>query len=824
MIDTVRFACRRLWQTRAMSAAAVACIALGAAATTTVATLVTATLVRPVPFDTPDRLVRIWFEEPGVNPRVSFSIPDIQDFQNIESFDAVLGTARVRTNARFANGTERVRGEGVSAGYFETLGVGASLGRVLQPSDHSPGAPPVVVLSHGTWLRFFGGDPGVLGRELRTEGSAYTIVGVAERPFDGTVEDDVVEFFIPVAHYEPRALITTRMSRPVWMIARLRPGETIATATAETSSVLSRLIDEHPEIYRRWQVRIEPFGENWRHSLRAGGGLMFAASALLLLIAAINVGCLLLARALARWRELAVRAAIGASRGRLVTELLVEASILVSAGGLLGLAAGPWLLETFMAMAPPGRFTLPRYVELKPDATTLLLTLGVLSAAGLVAGTVPAMLGRRVSPGDALRSGGRSTVGGRVEQRWGGWLIACETALTVVLLVAGALLVRSYGKLAATELGYDRSRIARLAVTISPNDAAPAALPDAYARLQREVSVLPGVDRAGLVYPTLPPWDGYRARFRLIGQELPRAPEGVEAGIHLVNEELLPMLGVPMVAGRNLRDSDGSATDAVAVISRSVAMLLGGPEIAVGRTIELTERSRTMPNGIVRIVGVAEDIAWDGLAEGDTRRLLGADGADARTSRYDVYVPLARYRTPVVSIGAWTRGDPSALIGTIHRRIGQLFPSSAVHWVSAMDEEVALEYAPARFYAVLLAVFSWSALMLTSIGLFALLSQAATRRSPEMGLRMALGASPRSTAALLLRGGLRPVWIGIAAGLGLAVLVGRAMQSLLYDVGGYDPTAMAATVVTLVAVAFAAAWLPARRVASVDPTVVLRSE
>ena len=826
MIDILRHALRRVRQTPVLSAAAIFCIGLGAAATTTVATLISATLVRPVPFPEGDRLVRIWFEEPGVNPRISFSIPEITDFQSMTAFDAFLGTARVRTNLRLGNGAERLRGEAVSRGYFETLAVGAAAGRVLVPADHAGGAAPVVVLSHGAWMRYYGGDAGVLGREFRTDRATYTIVGVTERWFDGTVEDDIVEFFIPLEQYEPRALIATRTSRPAWVIGRLAPGVTLAAATAEAATLRSELAGAHPEIYRRWQVRLEPFGENWRQGLRTGGRLLFGAAALLLIIAAINVGCLLLARALQRRRELAVRAALGASRGRLATEQMVEALLLVAAGGALGMLAGPWLMDAFMALAPPGRFTLPRYIQLEPDAFTFALTLAILAVSGIVAGTVPVMLGRHVTPNEALRDGGRSAVGSGPEKRWSGLLIASETALTLVLLVAGTGLVRSYGRLGSAEVGFDRDRIARLAVTISPADVAdPARLRETYERLQRELSAVPGVTRVGLVSPTLPPYDGYRSRVRLEGLDLPHAPDGLEAGIHLSNEGLLPLLGARIAAGRNLREADGRTVEPVAVISRSLATLIGGPEAAVGRTILLDARSASMPSGPFRVVGVAENVAWDGLAEDDTRRLIRyGDAGDPRASRFDIYLPLGQRTETVISIGAWTSGDPAAIIAPLRQKLGQLLPSSPTHWIGTMDDEVSFEYAASRFYAVLVAAFSWSALVLTSIGLFGLLSQNATRRSAEMGLRIALGASPASTARLLIGTGLAPLWVGVAAGLAAAGLASRLTGSLMYNIDSFDPATVGIAVLVLCTVALGAAWLPARRVSRVDPVVVLRSE
>ncbi len=856
MNPTMRNAMRSLWRAPGLGAAAILCIGLGTAATTTVATLVSATLLRPVPFPSAERLVRIWFDEPNVNSRISLSIPELGEFARMSSFDAFLGTARVRAVALFGQGAERLRGEAVSSGYFEALGIRPAAGRLLDAADHVSDAPPVVVLSHGTWLRHYGGDP-VVGRELRTERAVYTIVGVAQQGFDGTVENDIVEFFIPLHQYEPRPVATNRTARQSWVIARLRQGTTLAAAQSEAESVHRVLVEQHPDIYRAWRVRLEPFGESWREGLRSGGSLLFAASALLLMIAAINVGCLLLARVLDRRRELAICAALGADRGRLTRQLFAEACVLVVAGGALGALAGPWLLDGFLAISP---VVLPPYVRLEADAVTVALAVGTLAIAGLLAGTVPAMLGRRVSPGDVLRESGRGTLGiagllagtvpamlgrrvspgdvlresgrgtlGRgVERRWGALLIATETALTLVLLVAGGLLVRSYDRLATQDMGFDRDRIARLAVTLNSADVGDRSrLPALYERLRRELTAVPGVDRVGLVSPTLPPWDADRGRVRFDGLSESQLPDGLEVGVHMADEGLLPMLGAGIVGGRNIRGSDDASGAPVAVVSRSLAMRMGGIEKAIGRDLVFAgdgTRGGAAPAGPFRIVGVAEDVAYDGLAEQDTQRFIRYGGGNARAARYDVYVPLARFPMAVVSIGASTAGDPAALIEPLRRRIGAIVPASAVHWTSAMADEVALEYAPTRFYAVLVAAFSASALALTSIGLFALLSHAASRRTSEMGLRLALGASRASAAGLLLRTGVLPVVAGVMGGLAGAAAVAQAMGGMLYGVGSFDTVAFAAAVVALAGVALAAGLLPARRVARVDPVIALRAE
>lgn len=499
----LRRAIRSLRRAPRLTLAAVLCFGLGAAATASVATLVGAALLRPLPFPSADRLARIWLAEADGNPRVSLSIPEIVDFSHASAFEPLLGTARVRVVAQLDRGAERMRGEAVSRGYFQTLGLRPAIGRVLSDSDATPDAARVIVLSHRTWVVRYGADPDVIGRTFRTERAAYTIVGVAPAGFSGTVEDDVVEFWIPLGQYEPAALLEDRVERTAWAIGRLRAGASFASAQAELDALWPPLRDAHPDLYRRLSPRIEPMGENWRASLRGSGAVLSAAALLLLIVAAINLAGLLFARVLARQRELAVCAAIGASRRQLVVQLLTEALMIVGAGSLLGAIAGPFVLDAFLALSP---IALPTYLQLEPDATTLAVSIVVLGIVGVLAGCAPAFAGSRVDAGDALKSNARGAIGLQGERRWGDLVVAGEAAMTIILLVSGGLLLRSYARLERTDVGYRVDGVARLAVTLTRQDAAdgPAVLA-LYDRLRGAIGSYPGVEQVGLVWPTLPP-------------------------------------------------------------------------------------------------------------------------------------------------------------------------------------------------------------------------------------------------------------------------------------------------------------------------------
>ncbi len=820
---TFRTALRSLLTSPRLSVAAVVCISLGAAATSAIATLVAATLLRPLPFPDADRLVRIWFDDRNGNNHVSLSIPDFLETSSLTSFDRILGTSRVRIVALLDSGPERMRGEAVTADYFDTLGVRAATGRLLGADDNRPDAARVVVLSHRTWVTRFGASADVVGRTFKTTREIYIIAGVAPAGFGGTIEDDVVEFWMPLPQYEPSAVLQDRSARATWAIGRLRPGITPRAAAQEVDALGRRLAHDYPDDDGRLSLRVEPMGENWRGGFRSSVWLLLGASVLLLTVAAINVAGLMVARVIDRRRELAVRSALGASRGELVRQLLVETLLIVIAGGALGALAAPFVLDGFLHLSP---VVLPSYLRVEPDPTALLIALAVLGVIGVGAGLVPALVGSRVQPADVLREGGRGQVGRRTERRWGAWLIAGETALTLMLLVGGGLLLRSWQRLESTTVGYRTDGIARLAITISRQDARDeSALAALYERVRSQLGRYPGVDAVGLVWPTLPPWDGYRAHVRYPGLDPRMVESGREVGGHVAGPDLLPMLGVPVVAGRNLRPSDGPGTQVV-LVSRALADRFGGARAALDHEITIVpDRDISLPSGLFRIVGVVENVAYDGLGEQDTRRYIRyGDSTDAKATREDVYLSLAAFPSRVLSIGVSTRGSAAALIDPLRRSLGELAPSSAVHWTGTMNDELALEYAPSRFYAVLIAAFSTTALALTAIGLFAVLSHAVARRSHEIGLRVALGAKRSDVVRLVLANGFAPLAMGVGIGLAGSIALTRVMTGLLYGVSAFDVGAFGGATALLIGIALAASVLPARRASALDPIDALRSE
>lgn len=810
---------RKRWS----SLLAVTCIALGTAALSAVLALVNATLWEPLPFPDSQRLVRIWNAQAGGDPRIDLSMPEMAELaQSLRGVEAFAGAARSRIVARLPGGAERLRGEAIDTAYFELLGMQAGLGRLFSAEDYAADNPPTLLLSHAVWTSRYGADPGVIGQTLAAGDTAFRIVGVLPHGFDGTIENDVVDFWIPQAHYQPATLRQERGARLGWTLARLAPGISIEAFQAELDALQARRLADFPAQYAQLSLRTEPFGENWRAPLRRNAAMMMAAVFVLLAIAVSNVAALLLARALDRKRELALRSALGASRSRIAWALLVETGRLALLGGMIGALAAPFLLEALMTMAP---LTLPGYLAMRFDGSTVLLVTAALGTAALTAALVPAWLGSRVAPQTVIASEGRSSAGSGDRRVWNG-LMSLQIALSFALLVAGALLLRSYAGLASVDLGFRTGNVLRLALSLAESDfGTPAQLAPLYRRLHDELAAQPGVLQAGLVAPTLPPWDADRPELRHASLQLADDEDGLRVGSHRVDDALLATLDIPLLAGRGIAAGDDVAAPRVAVVSAALAQRLGGAERAIGSEIELTDERPNRPDGRYRVVGVAGDVAWDGLAEQDTGRYIryGAND-DTRGARHDIYLALAQHATPVVSIAVHTALPPEQMIEPLRRVLSGIAPASALHWVSAMDDELAGEYAASRFYLTLILVFGLAALLLAAVGLFALLSHALLKRQHEIGIRLALGADTARLARLVLADSARLLTLGLGGGLMLSLAGSRLMESSLYGISAYDPLAwlVAAALIAVVAV-LAHAW-PLRRALAIPPTQALRAD
>jgi putative ABC transport system permease protein len=818
--DSIAAAVRSLVRNSRSTLLTIVCVAMGVAASATALSLAWTVTLRPLPFPNGDRMVRVWLAS-AEYPRLDMSIPDLHDIEaSVPAFERFEGTARVRLVALFGEGASRLRGEAVTPGYFDILDIRASLGRTFAPTDFEAGAPRVALLGYATWRRFYGGDSTVIGKTLRSERATFEIIGVMPPNFAGSIENDIVEFWIPLPQYIPAPLAQSRMTRQSWAIGLLRSGTTIDEARVQLQRLGATLNEQHGTLYQGLTLGVEPFAENWRTGVRGSAILLLLAAIALLVIAVVNVTGISLARALDRRREFALRRALGADGRRIATLPFLEAAIASAVGGVLGAAASPYLLELLLGVAP---ITLPAYLRPEVSGPIPLFIAAICALAAVASGLLPALEARKAAPASALNDGGRGQVGGRRAARTGRILVTAQVALTTGLVVVVALLGRSFQSLNTVPLGY-RTDITRLAVTASPSDLT--GDPVAFrAKLVSELRRQPGVRDVGLAWPTLPPWDPDRLTFThtALGEVTPEnAPR---TSVHAIDPQLLSVMGMKLVHGRGIEARDVAGAAPVVLISESLAERLGGNERAIGTDLVLTsEGASVAPRA--QIVGVVNDVEWDGFGSDDTGRMLRWRTGDRSPQRYDAYYSIdqAPDARALVSIAVHVTGDPAASIAPLSRALGSIMPASAVHWASSMRDELSAEYRYTSFALYLASAFGLGALILAGIGIFATLSHNVAGRVPEYAIRLALGATPANVRVGVLGSGLRLALTGAVIGGVLAAVASRAIGQLLYGVSPADPLAYASACIVLLAISLAACWLPARRAARVDPMKSLRGD
>lgn len=784
--------------------AAILCIALGLSVTSAILTLVSSTLLRPLPFPDADRFVRVWSVEEGVElaGRGALSYADVGDLSaSVVSLDPMVVSGRSRVMFLHDDGARRVEGEAVGPGYLELLGVEPFIGRSFSPEDHRASSPPTMMLAFGTWVRDYGADPGIVGSSIPTARGPFTVIGVMPQAFIGTIEADIpdLEFWIPLEHYLSDNLRNNREAEFIWTIGRLTPGATIDEARRQATATGDRLIAEG-RLEAPGGYWVEPFGENWRAELRSRNYLLLAAAGLLLLVAATNVAGLLVARVMGRQRELALMAALGAGRERLLRQTLFETMAVTAVGGALGVAIAPWLLSAFMGLAPE---QLPGYLSLTPDARSMGLSFVVLAATAIAAGMTPALLSGRASPASALGSGGRTSTQGRSASRTSRWLVVGEVAITTVLVSSAAMLVESYRSLGATDVGFRSENVVKLAVFVDSEDVPGTdALPAFYDDLRTTLGNLQGVEGVGLASPTVPPGFSTEVRARFDGMPDPARENGMLGYAHLVDEGFFSTLEIPVLAGRAIERLDGPGSRAVAVISASLAESMGGIDEATGRVLDLDGFEYD-------VVGVVDDVLY-----------LGA--AQRRPRDIDIYLSIAQDPSRVVSMVLRTSGDPAAVIGPARSAITGLTPRSPLDWIATMPTDLTRGFEGPRFYALLLLAFAGSALLLTSAGVFAVLAHKVTGERAEMGIRRAFGASRADLLGVVVRTGVTLCAVGVLIGTALSLMVSGGLSRLLFGSTGFDLRGTAVAAAVILTTGVLASLTPAIRATRADPVDAMR--
>ena len=801
LVRDLRFALRQLRRAPVFTVAAIACLALGIGANTAIFTVINAVLVRPLPYPDPERLMMVWSSsEARHRERNTVSPGDFQDWRaQSDAFERMAGLYDTRMNLAGQGEPVEVPVEYATADLFPLLGLTPVLGRTFSAEEDAPGAS-VAVLGYGLWQRRFAGRRDVVGQTVSLDGRPFTIIGVLPSGAGLVGRPSPPELWIPFA-IDPTLDYRVSAGRFMLALGRLRPGVSRDQAQASVATIARRLEEAHPDFNRGWSVNVRPLTDEVTGPLRRPLLVLAGVVVVVLLIACANVANLQLAQATARRREIAVRAALGASRSRVLRQFLAESLVLALAGGVVGAVLALWLTDALAARAVAG---IPRLGEVRLDWATLAFTLALSSVAGVLFGVVPALHAARTDLHESLKQGGRGLSAGGARTR--GALIAGQVALSLMLLVGAGLLLKSFARLQQVDLGFDPEHVLTARVTLpSARYEKPEQQVAFFERLVEELRALPGVQTVGGI--DWLPLSGLRSatRFWFEDRPAPTPAERPGTDVRAVEPGYFRAMGIALKDGRLLGDEDGTGQPRNVVVSQAfVDQYLPG-EQAVGRRI-------VMPWGDTlhaTIVGVVADV-----------KHTGVDSAASPTT----YWPLAQFPSTFLNLVVRTSGDPTGVSSALVARVHALDPELAVADVKPLDAYLGDALARRRFSMTLLAGFAALALVLTAVGLYGVMAYTVVQQTRELGIRLALGASRELVLRGVLLRGLALVGIGILLGVVGALAFTRVLGALLYDVSSTDPTVFIAIVGLLAAVGAAASYGPARRATRVDPMVALRAE
>jgi predicted permease len=804
LLQDLRYGARTLWKNPGFTLIAVVTLSLGIGANTAIFTVVNAALLRGLPYRAPERLVHLFETTPQkAFAQREFSYPDYQDYQRSQAFEglgAYTGGGGILTGR---GEPQRIFAPAASANFFSVLGVEPLLGRTFREGEDKPGAERVTVLTYGMWRRVFGGDPGVIGQTLTVSNNQYTVVGVLPPNFQFALRQ--ADLWLP---YQPTPnQLSRRFMHGTNLIGRLRPGVSLEQANAETSAITQRIAEEHKESHAGTRLLLTPLQEQVTGSVKPALLALLAAVGFVLLMVCANVASLLLARSLARQKEIALRAALGATRVRIIRQLLTEATLLSSLGGLGGLLVAGLGLDALMAALPQNQLAaMPFFETLRLDPGILLFALALALLTGLVFGLAPALQASRLDLHGALKDGGRAS-GGVAGQRLRSALVGSEIALAVVLLVGAGLMMKSLLRLMQVNLGFDPTNVLTMTVVLPAGKYTdPNRMVAYYQQAQERLAALPGVTGAGAV-SQLPLQPGNTTRFIVEGEPAPPPGQETEANIRVASANYFQALGIPLAQGRNFAESDKADATRVAIINQSLAEKLFGGRSAVGRRLLFP----SFPNQSVEIVGVVGDVKTTGLDQ---------------AVRPVLYYPFTQNASIATNLVLRAKADAAAVANAARNECRALEPDVAIFNVQTMETLIA--QTPAAFMrrapTWLTGIFAGVALLLAALGVYGVVSYSVSQRTREIGVRMALGARGPDILKLVLRQGLSLTLIGVASGTVAALAMTRWLDSLLYEVSARDPLTFALVIGALTLVALLACYIPARRAAKVEPVVSLRHE
>jgi len=797
-LQDLRYATRVLRHNVSFSIAVVMTLALGIGANTAIFSVVNGVVLRPLPYEQPDRLYSVWLVPTAAqSERLPASYPDLTDWQtSATSFSAIGGYVFNRYELSGPEGVDLARSIAGSPTLYPILGAHPVIGRLPRPDEERDA---VVTISHRLWMRRYAGNPAVLGRKILLDEEPYTIIGVMPPGFHFPLpEIELWTSMYPIVHSAGNAptnpWLSNRGLRGYRILARLKPGVTPAAAESQMNSIMDRLGAAYPEDDGATDVRLQSVRDDTVGGVRRALWLTFGAAGLVLLLACVNVAHLMLARASVRAREIAVRRALGAHRGRVVRQLLTESILLGVIGGSAGLAIAAVGVRVLVRISPGD---IPRLENVALDPITVAFAAIVSIGTGILFGLAPTF----VASSGALQSTLREQRHGARSGRLRAMLTSAEVAFALVVLVAAGLVVRSLVSLISTDMGFRPDRVVTMAIGFPSTRYPDAAMrAPTLERILAQIRALPGVTSAG-ASTSLPPARMQQSNGFTIEGDPPPLPNQEPTAIFVpATSGFLPSIGVPLVRGRDFSDHDVANAPRVAIISQSLARRNFSNRDPLGRRLRVADSLYT-------IVGVVGDVGYEGI------------GKPARPA---LYVPYAQSTFPGLWVAVRASVEPTSLIGPIRDAIHAVDPQMNARELRPMDDMLSDTMVRPRFQAWLLATFGGLALVLAAVGIYGVIAYAVAQRTSEIGLRLALGAPRSSVISLVLRRGLFPVATGIVIGLAAAVASSRVMTGMLYGVSPTDAVTLVVVTALLGAVAVLAAYLPARRAARLDPLGALR--
>jgi putative ABC transport system permease protein len=813
LLQDLRYGARMLMKQPGFTLIAVIALALGIGANTAIFSVVNGVLLSPLPYANSDRLVMLWLTNPSLQLGVDNIPPSAAYFADwrdqAQVFESVSALDSISFNLTGAGEPEQIICARVSSSFFQLLAVWPEMGRAFSTEEDEPGNNRVVIVSHGLWQRRFGRDPDILGKPVTLNGNSYTVIGVMPAGFRPPGSNDLQPDTEPHTDlWMPQALTAEQLSKRgdynLAVIARLKEGITLDQAQTEMNNIARRVEEQEPQT-KGFGVKVISLYEHLVGRSRPALLVMLVAVSFVLLIACANVANLLLARAASRQKEIAVRMALGATRGRIVRQLLTESLLLSTIGGAAGAQLSFWGIGLLLALSPKN---IPRLSEIGIDANVFGFTLLISIVSGVLFGLAPALYSSRPDPGESLKSGARALAGGLDRNRVRRLLVMSEVALSFVLLVGAGLMIESFVKLLGVDPGFDPDNVLTLKLSL-PTSRYPE--PDKQAaffeRVIERVAVLPGVESVGAV-SALPLGGAEEASGFMVEGSAPADPANMPmVDRRRASPDYFTAMRIPLVKGRYFTEADNQAATRVAIISEGFARRFFPGEDPLGKRIKNGGPTSTRP--WLLVVGVVKDVKHLALE------------AEARPQ---MYMPYLQNTWTTMVVVTRTTGDPAHLASGVRGAVWEVDKQQPVTDVKSMRQYLSQSIAERRLNMILLAVFACVALILAAVGLYGVMSYWVTQRTREIGIRLALGCGQARIVKLVVRQGMAATFAGVAAGAGAALVMTRLMESLLYGVSRTDPATFILISLMLMGVALAACAIPARRAAKVDPGVALRCE